>query len=554
MVTWTKQNVNPTQDDSRNTSVLEDSYDVEVDAGQPLTGWSNYVAQSGFNASPNIHSQAIQIPFRKDTRLLDKIGVKLSKRGLPQGYFQLGFYTPGTGDYGTDLRPDFVDGLLGLSSTVDLDDVDGNGIYAVHDFTFSTDIELTPEGHYCIVYRFIGTSATTSNVRIPVATQATANEVYGGNFGQGFVGNTGFLSPDWSGMSVVSFTPSSALDLNFRLYSKNPSTRVFIPETSWDESSNPSTSWNEGPTLPSTTWEEFDSYDNIWCRDSAKFLETFDLVKESRDFVVPGRDFVGASETHDGDASLSGSEGAQILDSGLREVVERSQSYAASESAEILDSGEVDVDSRNVTYTGRDFIAVSETAIRDVEVALSESAQILDSGEVEITSRVLNITSSDFIRVEGELISLSIRAMVVMNESALILDSGEVETEERSSTFTATEYLAAGETITLDTPIAEIADAEINSELDVDTDLNRARCRFDTGVFTESCRVEVQVDGGGWNTHEDFNDVDPQTTGYVTTWYNGSSGESVQFRIRPFTANNLTGTEGNTFNTNIVSI
>ena len=80
---------------------------------------------------------------------------------------------------------------------------------------------------------------------------------------------------------------------------------------------------------------------------------------------------------------------------------------------------------------------------------------------------------------------------------------------------------------------------------------NEASLSFDTGVFTESVKVERSVNGGGWTLNETVN-TSPSSGG--SSVYSGSTDDTVQFRCTPYDADAAGGAAGAAVTSNTVTL
>jgi hypothetical protein len=107
--------------------------------------------------------------------------------------------------------------------------------------------------------------------------------------------------------------------------------------------------------------------------------------------------------------------------------------------------------------------------------------------------------------------------------------------------------------VTPNVPTIVTADIQPFSE---DPEDNVRGVRFTTGDFVESVRIDRRTftagSPGPWLFLE-FMDVEPNTANYDSIEINVPGADEIQFRVRPFAGDGMTGQEGPSFETPITS-
>lgn len=224
------------------------------------------------------------------------------------------------------------------------------------------------------------------------------------------------------------------------------------------------------------------------------------------------------------------------------------QSITLEETLSILDRVILQQLDRTVIKTARELILLTEEISIEKAFSLEETLSILDRVGLTQIPRLSVKTARELIALSED---MTVDKAFVLEETLSILDRTILIQTNRLIVNTARELIVLSESMSaVDISIPVIASCEI-AIADEDSDNDRARCRFTTGVFCESVRVERSIDGGGYVFHQSI-DTSPSTGPTTTNYYSGSEGETLSFRIRPFREDGQSGTEGTACITNQV--
>ena len=181
----------------------------------------------------------------------------------------------------------------------------------------------------------------------------------------------------------------------------------------------------------------------------------------------------------------------------------------------------------------------------------SETANILDTAAATKIPRTTIKTALELL-VTSE--SVFVTKRFTVSETANILDTAAATKIAREVVKTALELLVTSETgvisITVLDPI--ITNCSITGA-DNDEAQIKARCRFNPGARCESVIVERQINAGGWVFFRNM-DTTPSVGPVLSDYYFGLCEEVLDFRIRPFTGDSQTGTEGTACITNSITL
>lgn len=181
-------------------------------------------------------------------------------------------------------------------------------------------------------------------------------------------------------------------------------------------------------------------------------------------------------------------------------------------------------------------IPVIERAFREL-VALSESTPL---DKVHSVAETVGVTDDVVLSVLDLIRTKSFRELMTVGESTVVDKSFSVvetlgvsdlvvrQTIEVLFIKSFREKIALSEDDNL-SAIPSIA----SCAMDDDPFGLRARVEYDTGPSCHSVIIERNVNSSGWVGHESAS-VSPNLTGYTSVWYVGSFGESIRFRVRPF--------------------
>jgi hypothetical protein len=312
------------------------------------------------------------------------------------------------------------------------------------------------------------------------------------------------------------------------------------------------TDWTNKPTLPDTDWGRFAGFDDEWLRERTRLIDRARITKVFRNVLFEAQDLIEISEEVLFSNLTPLSEDLELLDTAEVVIQDRFVPFEVEEALALLDTAVRFIDSRNVLFAGREFLALSEDIELSKSIFLSEDLSLLDTATVVVESRNRFFSGRDFIRLGSEEMTLERRVRVILSKLLSLVDRGSRVIEDRAITKSGRDFISISELLSIVYPLPEIDSASINATDDTDASLETIRCRFTTGQLCESVRIDRNVNSGGFVFHQNLN-TDPSQS-YFSSFYGGSSGDFVLFRVVPFDGDGQTGIQGNSVTTNLGQI
>ena len=208
---------------------------------------------------------------------------------------------------------------------------------------------------------------------------------------------------------------------------------------------------------------------------------------------------------------------------------------------------------RNVNKDTRDHIGVSETAARTaVRVTTSETAAVYVFHVLVTQDRNTFRNARDFIGVSESGMDIQKRGLTASETPALYLRH-VLSRQSRLIFKDARDHIGVTETasisITEPTPILNSCQISVADEAG-----DGARCRYNTGSFCESTIVQYRVNAGSWTNFQNM-DTTPNSGPFISNFVTGLvTDDVIEFRIRPFSSDGQSGTEGSPCITNSYTI
>jgi hypothetical protein len=181
--------------------------------------------------------------------------------------------------------------------------------------------------------------------------------------------------------------------------------------------------------------------------------------------------------------------------------------------------------------------------VAPVNISIDESLVFLDALTKTAISRTVVKTLAETILL-AETIGLD-RPLPLVSETLILIDALSVTPVSRTQIKTLAETILLAETITL-TPEPLIASCTaVMGVLDGPCGVGRCctNVTFSTGADCQSVQVQHQINGGSWVAWQNI-DTSPSTGGYASSSRTVNDGDTVKWRVVPYSGDAQTGRVG----------